>query len=209
VGTLVAVPGTGAEYWLGVQQLPDGSWQLVAFDRADAGASFTLAQGASREVGGLQFTFDEPTALPALRTSGIPGGQERSALVLSETPQGEPYLTALGVLDGPALTLYPNEPVEIAGKQYLFEGRREFAGIEVRRDPGVNFIWAAAGLLLTGLMITFYVPRLRLWARVRGEDVVIAGLAEKSGSFRSEATLLARKLNAPVVDERREGDDNA
>ena len=209
VGTLVTVPGDGAEYWMGVQQLPDESWQLVAFDRSDADASFTLAKGESRDSSGLQFTFKEATALPALRTSGIPGEHDRSALVLSETPDGVPYLTALGVLDGPALTMYAGEPVEVAGRQYVFEGRREFAGIEVRRDPGVNFIWAAAGLLLAGLMITFYIPRLRLWARVRGDDVVVAGLAEKSSSFQSEARQLARRLGAPITEDRREDDDDA
>jgi hypothetical protein len=66
----------------------------------------------------------------------------------------------------------------------------------------------AAGLLLVGLVVTFYVPRLRMWARVGPEETVLAGLAEKSGSFQSEAAAIAEELGATVKQDKvEEGDD--
>jgi cytochrome c biogenesis protein len=104
--------------------------------------------------------------------------------------------------------LYPEQPVRIGEREYTFEGRREFAGIQVKRDPGANFIWVAAGLLLVGLAVTFYVPRLRMWGRVGPDGIVLAGLAEKSGSFRSEAAAIAEELGATVKrDTAEEGND--
>jgi len=129
--------------------------------------------------------------------------------VMSESPEGTPYLTAQGPVDGYALTLYPKQPVRIGDREYVFEGRREFAGIEVRRDPGATFIWAAVGLLLAGLGVTFYVPRLRLWARVRPHETVIVGLAEQSGRFRSEMKRLARELGVRMREKGEEQEAHA
>ena len=192
-GTLLTVPGSGRDFWVGVSQ-DDGDWRLVVYGREEADARFTLAEGESRRTDGLEFTFTELTGLPSIVAPGLPGDSEASLVVLSEAPDGAPYLTVLGAVDGRALTLYPDQPVEIGDKEYLFEGRREFAGIEVRRDPGANFIWVGVGLLLAGLLVTFYVPRLRLWARIRDDEIVIAGLAENSGAFQSEARRLAKEL---------------
>ncbi len=129
--------------------------------------------------------------------------------MLSETPEGTPFLTVLGAVEGSALTLFPDEPVEINGLEYRFEGRREFAGIEVRRDPGANLIWVAAGLLLAGLMVTFYLPRLRLWGRVRAGETVVASLAERRGVFREEADHLRKELGTARIDGKRKGEMNA
>jgi len=139
-------------------------------------------------------------------TEGIPGDGAQQLVMMAKTPEGTPYLTVLGPVDGRALTLYPNEPVRIGDRDYVFEGRREFAGIEVRKDPGANFIWAGAGLLMLGLLVTFYVPRLRLWGRVRDDEAVVASLAERSGIFHDEGRRLVKELGVEV---RREGEANA
>ena len=206
-GTPIAVPGSGRDFWVGVRQDQTESWQMVVFGLDDE-ARLLVPAGQSREAGGLHFALREVTGLPAATTPssatpGIPGADERSLVVMSESPDGASYLTVRGAVDGYALTLYADEPVRIGDRDYLFEGRREFAGIEVRRDPGANFIWVAAGLLLVGLLMTFYVPRLRLWARVRSDETVVAGPAERSGAFQSEAKRLMRELG--VTESEREG----
>jgi cytochrome c biogenesis protein ResB len=207
-GTVIAIPGKETEYWVGLR--PDReneTWEMLVYPPDDVEESTLLPVGGTRDVGGLSFTFVEPTGLPSLSAEGLAGETERSLVIMSEDDERTPFLTLLGPVDGEALTLYPEQPVEIEGKVYTFEGRKEFAGIEVRRDPGVNFIWVAAGLLLAGLMVTFYVPRLRLWARVRGDEAVLAGLAEKSGSFQDEAHRLAAALDTEVQSTDREGKD--
>jgi cytochrome c biogenesis protein len=36
-----------------------------------------------------------------------------------------------------------------------------------KRDPGQGLVWLAFGLLIIGLVVSFYLPRRRVWARVR------------------------------------------
>lgn len=195
-GALITVPGSGRQFWVGVKADEREAWRLILYERGEASTPSLVSAGGSYRAGDLEFTFREATGLPALRTAGIPGDNQQALVIMSETPEQTPYLTMLGPVDGRALILYPDQPVRMGDREYGFEGRREFAGIQVKRDPGANFIWVAAGLLLAGLMITFYVPRLRLWARVGSEKTVLAGLAEKSGSFQAEARRLAEGLGA-------------
>ena len=210
-GTPMTVPGSGRSFWVGVRQDAAEEWQLVGFELGDAGASFLVPEGDSRQTGDLQFTLVEVTGLPATTvpssvTPAIPGDGEQSLVVMSELQEGTPYVTVMGPVDGYALTLYPDQPVQIGEREYLFEGRREFAGIEVRKDPGAKFIWVAAALLLAALAVTFYVPRLRLWARVRGQETVMTSLAEQSNRFHSETKRLARELGVQLTEHSGEGD---
>ena len=193
-GTLLTVPGTGRDFWVGSDRSEDGTWNLVVYDPDSESARFVASEGQPRLADGLEFTLVEVTGLPAALAPGLPGDNEASLVVLSETPDGTPYLTVMGAVDGRALTLYPDQPVQIHDREYEFGGRREFAGIEVRRDPGAMFIWVAAALLLAGLLVSFYVPRLRLWVRVRDQETVLAGPAERGGAFQAEAERLAKEL---------------
>ena len=38
-----------------------------------------------------------------------------------------------------------------------------------KHDPGQGIVWTAFGFLITGLMITFWLPRRRVWARLDGD----------------------------------------
>ena len=38
-----------------------------------------------------------------------------------------------------------------------------------KRDPGQGLVWIAFGLLIVGLVITFWRPRRRVWGRLDGE----------------------------------------
>jgi cytochrome c biogenesis protein len=104
----------------------------------------------------------------------------------------------------PAIALAPNEPVTTGGYEYTFEGPREFTGVSVKRDSGAWFIWVATGLLVTGLAITFYVPRRRLWLKLTRTETRVAALAEKSGGFEGEMRALAGRLGVPVPPELQE-----
>ncbi len=199
-GALITVPGTSRTFWVGTTRDEADSWNLIVYEGSEGGDGFLVPAGEARTEAGLTWMFPEAAGLPSIVTAGIPGDSERSLVMLSETPEGIPFVTVLGPVDGRALTLYPDQPVRVGDKEYRFEGRREFGGIEVRKDPGVNFIWAAAGLLLAGLLVTFYVPRLRLWARVRPEETVIAGTAERGGVFQTEAKALERELGRSKAD---------
>ncbi len=106
----------------------------------------------------------------------------------------------MGAGGGQAITLFSDEPVRLGDREFVFEGRREFAGIEVRKDPGATFIWVASGLLLAGLLATFYLPRLRLWVRIRGGETVVASLAERRGVFQNEVKHLLATLDTATIE---------
>jgi cytochrome c biogenesis protein ResB len=49
----------------------------------------------------------------------------------------------------------------------------------IRNDPGQPVIWLAFGLLIAGLVLTFYFPRRRAWARVTDKQVELAFVADR------------------------------
>lgn len=51
----------------------------------------------------------------------------------------------------------------------------EYTLLIAKNDPGIGFVWLASVALLTGIVITFYLPRRRVWARVQasGDTAVV------------------------------------
>jgi cytochrome c biogenesis protein ResB len=201
-GTVVTLAG-GRAFWVGIQAAEGGAWQLVVFAPDDPHARGIAPEGGSFEATGLRFEFTRVEGLPSAIIQGIPGSDGGAVLELARDRDGTPYLTVLGATGNDALYLFPGQPVVADGREYTFEGHREFAGISVRRDRGDTLIWVATGLLLAGLLITFYVPRRRLWVRATDGEIRIASLAEKSGGFHDEMRRLARRLGVAPPDDGR------
>jgi cytochrome c biogenesis protein ResB len=80
--------------------------------------------------------------------------------------------------------------------EYTFLGQREFSGINVRRDRSDYLIWVGAALTVVGLMITFWVPRRRLWARISGGYAQLAGQAPRHAKYVREMRGIARGAGA-------------
>ena len=53
----------------------------------------------------------------------------------------------------------------------------EYTLLIAKADPGQGFVWLASIALLTGIIITFYLPRRRVWARVRSTGETARRLA--------------------------------
>ena len=106
---------------------------------------------------------------------------------------GRPARMVLG-LGGDVGRIELDEGQEIVqgGLRYQFAGAREFTGLNVRRDPGGIAFWVGVGLGLVGMSTTFFAPRRRVWARITGEQVQLAGQAGHGVDLSSElAQLLA------------------
>jgi cytochrome c biogenesis protein len=56
----------------------------------------------------------------------------------------------------------------------------QYTGLQVAYDPGVEVVWIGCTLLVVGLMISFFHSHQRIWARVRGKEIVLAGSAHKN-----------------------------
>lgn len=175
----------------------DGEMRVVV--TPGGGESRELGEGESFSVGdGIAVRFESVVGLPTVQIDDMPGARPgASALVqLGETASGEAFLVLAGVDDAPLLFAPGQERENFLGYRYVFEGRVDGAGIDVRRDPGHVFIWVAIALALIGLAITFYVPRRRLWVRVRGNETALAGIAERTTRFGRELRLMGATLGA-------------
>jgi hypothetical protein len=189
-------------------------WQLGVIhlrdkaNPADQDTQIGLRQGESGNAGGLTFTYADLRGLPALMVQGIPGIEPVALLQLVGERDGSLTLDVQNVArpdaDTAHLVLRPGQPVQVGDYEYLFDGRREYTGVEVRRDPGSWLIWVATALLLGGLVVTFYVPRRRLWLKVTPGRTLAAGIAERTAPLSAEIEQLLREARAQVGDAARD-----
>ena len=194
-GTGVTLPG-GRQFWIGARPGgEDGPWQLIVFETGRTqGAREVLGPGQTLDLQGLTLNFAGMTEVPSLVVKGIPGLEDEGVAELSQGPSGD--LLTVGPVAGRALALSPGEPVAVGNYEYTFGGRREFAGITVRRDPGSVFIWIATGLFLLGLALTFYTPRRRLWGKIDSGQAAFRGLGGRQLAIEREIREVAARASA-------------
>jgi cytochrome c biogenesis protein len=122
----------------------------------------------------------------------IPGADVGLVAVLSEDAAGAPLLALQGV--GPAdpetgendtlfLATIPlgvtTDPEVTAGHSITWDAVGSWTGMVIKNDPGQPIIWIAFGLLIAGLVLTFYFPRRRAWARITDDRVELAFVADR------------------------------
>jgi cytochrome c biogenesis protein len=66
-----------------------------------------------------------------------------------------------------------------------FEGftEKEYTGLSVTKDPGVWVVWVGCGLMIFGLIVSFFFSHQRVWVRIpkgSGGEIVLAGSANKN-----------------------------
>ena len=64
-----------------------------------------------------------------------------------------------------------------------FEGYKEYTGLSVTKDPGVWVVWIGCGLMILGLIVSFFFSHQRVWARISkgpGGEIVLAGSTNKN-----------------------------
>jgi cytochrome c biogenesis protein len=66
-----------------------------------------------------------------------------------------------------------------------FEGDSptEYTGLSVTKDPGVWVVWIGCGLMIFGLIVSFFFSHQRVWVRISkspGGEIVLAGSANKN-----------------------------
>ena len=66
-------------------------------------------------------------------------------------------------------------------------GFSQYTLLIAKRDPGQGIVWAAFLSLIVGLAITFYLPRRRVWARLRRDGRLdVVGRADRHVDFERE-----------------------
>ncbi len=225
-GTLVHLAG-GRLLTIGVQRPAGGGpWRLAVLEpgQAEESARLLLDEGGQGETAGLDVSYRDAGKSPAAFVPDFPlppaldgGGAGQALLQMSNVvygtatasegtkieappPSGPPRLTLVG-LQPQAVSLEPGQSASIGGYDYTFLGQREFAGIQVKRDRSDTLVWAGAGLILVGLLVTFWVPRRRLWAKIALGRTLLAGQAASHANYTRELRRLARRAGGAVPGE--------
>lgn len=78
------------------------------------------------------------------------------------------------------------QTVELEGASFVFT-LEHYTVLMAVHDPSFGPLIVASLLMLVGLVISFYFPHRRIWARVRGDEVSLAGLTDRDAvGFESE-----------------------
>jgi cytochrome c biogenesis protein len=82
---------------------------------------------------------------------------------VGENPDGSPVIEGLE-----PIVLTRGQADAPAGTDFSVELRSfgEYTLLIAKRDPGAGIVWTAFGLLIVGLLITFWMPRRRVWGRL-------------------------------------------
>jgi cytochrome c biogenesis protein len=146
----------------------------------------------------------------------IPGSKVGLLLVLDRTAEGIPLLaiTGLGQTTNPdeANVLFlrgfgvgaTSDPAATAGYTINWQNAGAFTGMVIKRDPGQGIIWLAFLSLISGLVLSFYFPRRRVWARLDEDRLSVALTGDRYVNAEREfdellATLSARLGRRPQV----------
>ena len=121
----------------------------------------------------------------------IPGSDIGLLVVLDKLTDGSPLLTLTGITDitqpdGGNIAFLRTldvggtaDPATTAGYSVTWSSSSAYTGMVIKRDPGQGLIWIAYLSLITGLVLSFYFPRRRVWARVADGQVQLAMLADR------------------------------
>jgi cytochrome c biogenesis protein len=138
----------------------------------------------------------------------IPGTAVGLLLVLDRTVDGIPLLAVTGIgstADPDAgnilfirgLGLGQSTDAETtAGYGVNWRQAGAYTGMVIKRDPGQSLIWIAYLSLISGLVLTFYFPRRRFWARLEGDRLEVAMTAERYVNVEREFDALLDTLAA-------------
>jgi len=195
-------------------------------------AGFTFHQngfGPAPEVvirdGGGEILWSGPVSLTDAAegrpygTMGVPGRDFGLQFLLDRADDGSPSLLVLpyrvtgqnadgsgAVENAPPFLVDAGRAVAAPGLDVSVELRSvgAYSLLIAKQDPGQGIVWAAFGSLMVGLLITFYLPRRRVWTHLSSDGrLAIVGRSDRYVDFRREFGRLLDDLVAvrhPVGD---------
>ncbi len=85
--------------------------------------------------------------------------------------------------------------------QYRYQGvARWTTGLQANHDPGVPLVWTGCVLMLVGLAMMFFMAHRRIWLRIDGAGLVMAGSAGRnSAPFRKAFAQVAAELEREAL----------
>jgi len=138
----------------------------------------------------------------------IPGSDIGILTVLTRTADGTPALLLQGVgptdATGAAPTLFraivgvggTADPALTAGYSLTWDNVGTWTGMVIKNDPGAPVIWLAFLCLISGLVMTFYLPRRRAWIRLDGDTLRIVMTGDRYVDLSRELGRLREDLGS-------------
>jgi cytochrome c biogenesis protein len=151
----------------------------------------------------------------------VPGKSFGLRLFLDRSPEGVgalvvlPYAVRSTLPDGTPDMVFGDpvyvvrgDPVDMGGLDMTIQiqGFTEYTLLIAKRDPGAPIVWLAFATLLLGLAITFYLPRRRVWARLRSDGTLdVVGRSDRQVDFDREFgslvdALVGARVGSPGAD---------
>jgi cytochrome c biogenesis protein len=136
----------------------------------------------------------------------VPGSDVGLLLVLDRASDGSPALAVTGVgptdpaaggilfIRGMSLG-ETTDAASTAGYRITWQGASAYTGMVIKRDPGQGMIWFAYLSLIVGLVLSFYFPRRRVWARLHDGKLEIALAADRYVNAEREFDALIARLS--------------
>jgi hypothetical protein len=121
----------------------------------------------------------------------IPGSDLGLLMLLTKAGDGTAVLAVQGVgppdQSGASTVVFQaglglgasSDPGVTGGYTVTWNRAGAFTGMVIKNDPGQNLIWIAFASLISGLLLTFYFPRRRVWARLEGGTARLAMLGDR------------------------------
>jgi cytochrome c biogenesis protein len=137
------------------------------------------------------------------------GSAELIVLPYVAAPAADANAADGGVATGVPLGLGVGQTAAISGLDVSVTLRQvsEYTVLIAKQDPGQGLVWLAFGSLLAGLLITFYLPRRRIWARLSadGRLALVAradryvDLEREFGSVLDDLVAARQRASAPPI----------
>jgi cytochrome c biogenesis protein len=87
--------------------------------------------------------------------------------------------------------------MDALGISVTFRSVSAYTILIAKQDPGAYLVWLAFAALIGGLAITFYLPRRRIWARLRADGRLdVVGRADRHVDFNRELGRIVDRLVA-------------
>lgn len=166
----------GSVLWSGPVPLTDSTGGLPSGALPVPGRNVGLQLLLSRDASGIGTLVVLPYAVTGTNPDGTP------ALV-----EGFPVAVTNGqttAMSGLGLTVH-------------LRSFTDYTLLIAKRDPGAPLVWLAFAALITGLAITFYLPRRRVWSRLgRDGRLDLTGHADRQADFDRELSAVVDDLVA-------------
>lgn len=164
-------PGYTSE---GVVKVPDAAGEQMGF------VGVLLPTATQNENGDLVSNFAE-LRNPYLVMSGYTGdlGLDSGVPQSVYTLQAENMTEMTDSAGNPlVIQLTPGETQQLPnGASVTFDGIKRFMAVDISQDPTQGLMLVSAILVMVGLALSLFVPRRRMWVRIKNADVEVAALA--------------------------------